>query len=1417
MAQFYDFSDVLDEIAAKAYAGDYGDSPFDRSTEGGEQLFRDAYERVGVHDTESWFEGDNAGGLVVEAIHMRYDTFAIRDDVDNPFVNAFEIESREQMTVETAPPPKTMDDVILGADDKQQQVDLLVSRNEAKIADDKPITTISADTIEALKAEGVDVSALERQLGIDAKDQSDVEAPQEYENPFDALEALDDISDEYFSSSRFGDGEFVEIEPISGDANVEAAPAAEAVESPVATDVNEELDDHEDMTLEDFVFVAEDGSEISLKDILADACDSDDELRGILSQAVEIADRGDDPRPYMEDAIADYVAKHTAGADVENAGDDTDRVDNGESSSSDSPADSEAVKQKYQENFEKHSEKLEARKALPAQIRGDTFKAYHEMAKIYNACKGGIEIDGKVPTKVDVAISVLNFTRSNILETLVIDLIRSLVEKKEDDKDYVEVPEGNATSEPVDKYGIQENGDIAQATSPEEAKEIASYRGLLPEAGKVCGADMSKVDRGSTPDVTIRTTNPDGINGRGVVVTLDDAKKYTIPDVRLVDIKGERLLVDPFGKILEVVSDGDKYKVGQTLAGLDTSARGMGKDAIETYARDHGLTVDQAKETISHDVKERFCERVEDSYRVEAKAIEQTVIPRELEMRADLQSKLANIDNIARSATTPEDKETLLDMKHDLDKAIKTLDDRIDSLRSRQVDLERSGSKPSARSTNDRFADAVASEKRAVGRSVFTTDLGIDRGKIQERVSIGVEAIKARVEAHNATVPEKDRISYDSKTGDFVDRFGISDKGEYVGNSNGKFMDDSVSGPLSKDDEAKYIKEHMDPSRFDNIDKILDGIEAEQTEADVERPENEEVFGVENIDPVDTELVENNEVDNTANADTEVTEPNGVENGEPNVDSPDQTDIDNSNIEQNQPPEIEQGNPADVENNPGAEVENKDPSEVENQEASNVETAENTNVENSESNNVETPETNDTEVAEVPVEEIPEAEAVDPTEATEAAEAAVIENPEGESVETTTEEESDATELESTENNDEESSHVEAEESENSSVDSEENAEDTDNSEVTTSDNEDDNAEIESPVGTGTNDGVEAEADDVDDVDDVEASEEDGHGTTHETADIQSVDVKDAIEAQGNGAGNDDDTELDPTAANDGDVEADHDNDDDDKTSWVDDLKGHLDDYIEGCMKQFEDPIGYEADKIDREIDQICDLIEMFGGDVSGIREAAHELVSSAVEAITNAGDPTAQEAMKEAFSHLFEELGFKLEEPETLFNDLCNEYNDSIGTDNEELVDDLTDAYASGANAAEENYSDVDADFESVHLDEDTLVTQDGVVDEIGQTTGGIDDANAEEIERAINDATSDSVPQEIEQLEIQGEPASVEEISGANDVVVENIEAPDVEIAPNENLPEVDMNTGAEAVEGAESAGAEEMVEEIVEVLLI
>ena len=66
MAQFYDFGDVLDEIAAKAYAGDYGDSPFDRSTEGGEQLFHDAYEQVGVHDTESWFEGDNAGGLVVE-------------------------------------------------------------------------------------------------------------------------------------------------------------------------------------------------------------------------------------------------------------------------------------------------------------------------------------------------------------------------------------------------------------------------------------------------------------------------------------------------------------------------------------------------------------------------------------------------------------------------------------------------------------------------------------------------------------------------------------------------------------------------------------------------------------------------------------------------------------------------------------------------------------------------------------------------------------------------------------------------------------------------------------------------------------------------------------------------------------------------------------------------------------------------------------------------------------------------------------------------------------------------------------------------------------------------------------------------------------------------------------------------------
>ena len=296
MAHYYDFIDTLDELAQKAYGGDYGDSPFDTTTPGGEALFRDAYEKVGAHDPESWFSGSAPGGAVLEDIRARYDSCIIRDDVDNPFVNAFDIVAREQAAIENAPPPKTMDDVIREADDKQQQVDLLATRNEAKIEAGKPITTLSPETMQSLRENGVDVSALEKQFGASPDAESPAEEKMDWREIFESLPPADEPLDGFVVPPH--------DDASSVEANTVQPPVSNAESEGVQNRDVSHNDFNEDSSLAtvseaDLVVTLDSGETVSFSDILAEICD-DDEVKGILAEAVAIVDRGEDPRPFME-------------------------------------------------------------------------------------------------------------------------------------------------------------------------------------------------------------------------------------------------------------------------------------------------------------------------------------------------------------------------------------------------------------------------------------------------------------------------------------------------------------------------------------------------------------------------------------------------------------------------------------------------------------------------------------------------------------------------------------------------------------------------------------------------------------------------------------------------------------------------------------------------------------------------------------------------------------------------------------------------------------------------------------------------------------------------------------------------------------------------------------------------------------
>lgn len=64
--------------------------------------------------------------------------------------------------------------------------------------------------------------------------------------------------------------------------------------------------------------------------------------------------------------------------------------------------------------------KSESDKEYKSVLRSDTFAAFDNMTKLYNAHKNNVEIKGVVPTRIDVCNAVMGFMKSNILETLII-------------------------------------------------------------------------------------------------------------------------------------------------------------------------------------------------------------------------------------------------------------------------------------------------------------------------------------------------------------------------------------------------------------------------------------------------------------------------------------------------------------------------------------------------------------------------------------------------------------------------------------------------------------------------------------------------------------------------------------------------------------------------------------------------------------------------------------------------------------------------------------------------------------------------------------------------------------------------------------------------------------------------------------
>lgn len=860
-------SNYLD-FAQMALNGAFGPDPFEYGTDANRAMLSQAWEQFGQHDPEHWhdyFDEHDVGGTIIERIEEAYDELRHGEAPVMSFDEAFRIEEEEHRASVTAEAPMTTDDVVLKSDDPQGALENLASLNELRAEDGKEPIVLKEETLTKLTEMGYDTSVLSG----------------------------------------------IEVDKTS-EANPKALPNSETVEygKPIEVYNNAgELDgtvvfrlDNGEPTVSYFDL---NGNEISLDHVLSGvAASAGSDIESVFKEALEAEDKNGNGKIVLEEGLKSYIDKvvATKEPDVSVDKNTTDPVS----------------AQSFEDRYNKHSEALDKYRNQVCPYSRDTIKTYHEMAKIYDAWRGGIEINGKTPNMVDVLTSVGHFLKSDLPGTLILSGIRKIIEHRNDvdrKEEVIDKVEKSADSA-VDKMGFHDDGSIEKKLSPEETASLEKLREIEPTAGYRFGADMTKEVRGSTPDLVIRSTNPNNIDGRGVSVVNDNAERVIFPDYRFVTMRGENVLVDPFGKVVANDTDGGKISVGKYLAGLDDSRTPRVKEALTTYAESKGLTVEQAKEKIALETKERFCSRIENTYRIEARTIDNQLIKREQEVKVDLESKYKNLERgekLAESSGNVERAVEIRTIKVDVQRAIETVDNRISALKERSSSLDSLADKKGPQDLDSRFKAAVESESKAVGRSPMSVEVKFDKDKADKVSTECIADIKGRVEKYNVDKPEMDKVSYDPKTATLVDRYGINDRGEYVGNTNGRFMAPEVTPPHDIESTKEFIKEHYDSSRFDVIEKAGN---IEDQRPDVEQKPK---LDVEQESKPDVEQESKPDVEQEPKPDVE-REPKPDVEQEP---KPDVEQEPKADIEQEQRPDVEQDVKDNVEADKSKDVEDK--------------------------------------------------------------------------------------------------------------------------------------------------------------------------------------------------------------------------------------------------------------------------------------------------------------------------------------------------------------------------------------------------------------------------------------------------------------------------------------------------------------
>ena len=264
----------------------------------------------------------------------------------------------------------------------------------------------------------------------------------------------------------------------------------------------------------------------------------------------------------------------------------------------------------------------------------NTFVLLDRLELNIEAYKTGMPGDkGKPVSGGEIAMNIIELTRSNIWESMLEIAVRSYFDQKYPAKvdagTTVEEQRGADTSVARDRPDLVRDmsgavRDDGLVTGRGVDLEQLGIDKRNPAAGQYMGVDMTKAP--DNRDLSLEVWR----SGRDIpdTVTINgQAERLFIPDVRLVEFNHDHYLVDPFGRVM--ASDVDPAVGKDTpsyFRSLDISAYRSNEPKVEAAAAGKGISVDAYKEQVTESVKGSFVERLADGFEKHTEYL-QSILP----------------------------------------------------------------------------------------------------------------------------------------------------------------------------------------------------------------------------------------------------------------------------------------------------------------------------------------------------------------------------------------------------------------------------------------------------------------------------------------------------------------------------------------------------------------------------------------------------------------------------------------------------------------------------------------------------------------------------------------------------------------------------------------------------------------------